>query len=296
MAIGFNSDRLVMLSVLGQISSPRVPTGAVYRIGHDGQPHIVPATGGIAYNVRVGDPATGWVGDHVEPAVSLRNPDDGANGGLNTFACVGNTATVVSGAARGATGTVTGKHGGIEHVMIDFARDVLEQMIPGDQILVRACGQGLTIHGFPDVAVTNLDPALAAGWLTERRGDQLIVPVAKTVPAAIMGSGLGSDNVSRGDYDVTLFDPETVEEYGLADLRLGDLVAILDAGAAYGRHYRKGAISIGVVAHADSYKAGHGPGVTGLLSALAGELHPVVDPGANIAALLGIGSHRVTAE
>lgn len=166
MTIGFNSDRLVMLSVLGQISSPRVPTGAVYRIGYDGQPHIVPATGGIAYNVRVGDPATGWVGDHVEPAVSLRNPDDGANGGLNTFACVGNTATVVSGAAKGAIGTVTGKHGGIEHVMVDFARDVLEQMIPGDQVLVRAYGQGLMIDGFPDVAVTNLDPALAAGWPT----------------------------------------------------------------------------------------------------------------------------------
>ncbi|CAA9549737.1 MAG: hypothetical protein AVDCRST_MAG33-787 [uncultured Thermomicrobiales bacterium] len=292
MAIGMNTDQLVMLSVVGNVSSPRVPAGAVYRVGHDGQPHIVPATGGIAYNVRVGDRAVGWAGDHVEPAVSLRNPDDGANGGLNTFACVGNTATVVSGAAKGATGTVTGKHGGIEHVMVDFAADVLGQLVPGDQILVRAFGQGLRLDDFPAVSVSNLDPALAAVWLTGLRDGQLVVPVAKTVPAAIMGSGLGSDNVSRGDYDITLFDPETVETYGLADLRLGDLVAILDAGAAYGRYYRKGAVSVGVVAHADSYKAGHGPGVTGLLSALAGEILPVVDAGANIAALLGIGTAR----
>lgn len=32
MAIAMNSDRLVMLSVMGNVSSPRVPTGAVYRV------------------------------------------------------------------------------------------------------------------------------------------------------------------------------------------------------------------------------------------------------------------------
>lgn len=187
---------------------------------------------------------------------------------------------------------MTGKHGGIEHVMIDFASEVLEQLIPGDQILVRAFGQGLRFDEFPDIAVSNLDPALAVVWLTEPRDGQLVVSVARKVPAAVMGSGLGSDNVSRGDYDITLFDRETVAEYGLDDLRLGDLVAILDAGAPFGRYYRKGAVSVGVVAHADSYKAGHGPGVTGLLSALAGEVLPVIDAGANIATLLGIGTAR----
>ena len=41
-----------------------------------------------------------------------------------------------------------------------------------------------------------------------------------------MGSGLGRDNTFRGDYDINLFDPETVREFGLEDLRLGDIVAI----------------------------------------------------------------------
>ena len=34
---------------------------------------ILPATGGISYNVRSGDSAFGWSGDHVEPGVSIRN-------------------------------------------------------------------------------------------------------------------------------------------------------------------------------------------------------------------------------
>ena len=42
----------------------------VYRIDRDGVPFVLPGTGGIAYNVKVGDPAFGWAGDHIEPGVS----------------------------------------------------------------------------------------------------------------------------------------------------------------------------------------------------------------------------------
>lgn len=103
-----------------------------------------------------------------------------------------------------------------------------------------------------------------------------------------MGSGLGRDHVFRGDYDITLFDPAIVEEYGLDELRFGDFVAILDADSTYGRHYFGGAVSIGVIAHGDSIIAGHGPGVTGLLSSRDGEIIPTIDAKANLADLLAL--------
>ena len=78
-----NEDRLVMLSVSGEISSP----GARPRMCYDGRIRVSPGTGGIAYNVRVGDPAFGWAGDHVEPGVSTKNKEDGPNQGYNTLSC-----------------------------------------------------------------------------------------------------------------------------------------------------------------------------------------------------------------
>ena len=283
-----NRDQLVKLSVMGEVSQPRVRAASPYRVSYEGQPLVVPATGGVAYNIRIGHRISDIVGDHVEPAVSMRNTDDTANGGLNTFACIGNTAEVVSGSAKGATGTVTGKHGGIEHVMVDFPFDTLEQMKPKDQILVKSFGAGLRLPDFPDVLPTSLDPDFFEAWVTESRNGKLVVPVTHTVPAKVMGSGLGRDNVNRGDFDITMFDEETVEEYNLGTLRLGDLVAILDSDSTFGRYYHKGSVSIGIIAHGDSFQSGHGPGVTGLLTSKSGAIEPVVDPNANIGQILGL--------
>lgn len=288
MTIATNKDRLVKVSVMGQVTPPRYDTRSPYRISHEGAPRVLPGTGGITYNVRVGDRVHGLVADHIEPAVSAKNPDETANGGFNVLSCVGNEAVVASGEARGAKGIVTGKHGGAEHVMIDFSDDVLAKMLVGDQILVRGFGTGLAIDAFPSILCSNLDPRLLEAWVTEVKDDKLVVPVAKCAPAAVMGSGLGRDHVFRGDYDITLFDPAVVEEYGLADLRFGDFLAILDADATYGRHYYRGAVSIGVIAHGDSIIAGHGPGVTGLLTSRSGEILPVIDPRANLAEALGL--------
>lgn len=283
-----NREQLVKLSVIGDVSQPRVRAASPYRVSYVGQPLVVPATGGIAYNIRVGHKISDIVGDHVEPAVSMRNPDDTANGGLNTFSCIGNPVEVVTGNAKGAVGTVTGKHGGIEHVMVDFPFDVLEKMKPGDRMLVKSFGTGLRLLDFPDVLPTSLDPDFFEKWVTETRNGKLVVPVTHTVPARVMGSGLGRDNVNRGDYDITMFDAETVEEYNLGSLRLGDLVAILDADSTFGRYYHKGSISIGIIAHGDSFQSGHGPGVAGLLTSKSGAIDPVIDADANIAQILGL--------
>jgi len=78
-----------------------------------------------------------------------------------------------------------------------------------------------------------------------------VVPVTHVVPAKVMGSGLGDNNVYSGDYDIQLFDETARKEYGLEGLKLGDLVAISDADHSYGRIYRQDAVSVGIVVHTD---------------------------------------------
>ena len=289
-----NRDRIVTISVQGEVSAPVMRTS--YRVGYDGVARVSPATGGIVYNVRVGDTVYGWAGDHVEPGVSSKDKDEAVNTAYNTLACVGNRAVVVSGEAKGSSGVVTGKHGGIEHVIIDFAPSILEKLAIGDKILVRAAGQGLEIADFPEVKVMNLDPDLfermdieVTGAAAGRgRKAKLSVPVVAEVPAVLMGSGLGASTAHSGDYDITTQDPPVLAKLGLDKLRFGDLVAIRDASSFYGRSYRRGAVIIGVIIHSDSKIAGHGPGVTTLLTANHGEIEPRLDPKANVAVLLGL--------
>jgi hypothetical protein len=296
-----NRERIVTISVQGEISAPIM--SQLYRVGYDGVARVGPATGGIVYNVRVGDSAYGWAGDHIEPGVSTKDKDERVNAAYNTLACVGNRATVVSGEAKGAGGTVTGKHGGIEHVIIDFEPSVLEKLAVGDKILVRARGQGLALEDFPSVGVMNCDPDLLermgleavggsspAGSAGSARAGKLRLscPVVAEAPAYLMGSGLGAPTSHSGDYDITTQDPPVLARLGLNKLRYGDLVAVRNASSAYGRSYRRGAVIIGVVIHSDSKVAGHGPGVTTLLTCNRGEIVPRIDPQANLALLLGL--------
>ncbi|MCS7114589.1 MAG: DUF4438 domain-containing protein [Nitrososphaerota archaeon] len=285
-----NIDRLVKISVIGEVASPVY--GSVYTISADGVPMVLPGVGGITYNVRVGDPACGWEADHVEPGVSIRNKENdprfgqGANTALNVLSCVGNEAVVVSGDAKGARGVVTGKHGGIDHVLADFPPETLEKLMLGDKVLVKAFGLGLKLLDFPDVKVMNMDPRFLEALDPKPNGDKLEVPVTHVIPAAIMGSGLGANQTYSGDYDIQLFDENVRREYGLDDLRLGDLVAILDADHSYGRIYRKGAVSVGIVVHTNCVTSGHGPGVTTLMTSSSGKIVPKIAPKANIASLL----------
>jgi len=283
-----NADHLVQISAIGDVTTAWYLPHTNWFINFEGEPRVVPNCGGITYNVRVGHPLKDLVGDHIEPAVSMRNPDEHQNAALNLLACVGNRARVVGGAAAGATGTVTGKHGGIEHVMVDFTPDILEQLVPGDKIVVKTHGQGLQLLDFPDVKCMSVDPNLFDAWITEARDGRVVVPVTHRVPAGIMGSGLGANSAYRGDYDITMFDEAMVARYQLESLRMGDIVAIVDADASFGRYYLQGAISIGIICHGDSTLSGHGPGVTGLLASRSGKIEPVIDANANIGTILGL--------
>lgn len=286
-----NVNRLVRISVMGEVASP-VYGRSIYNISAHGVPVVLPGVGGITYNVRVGDPACGWEADHVEPGVSIENKENdprfgqGANTALNVLSCVGNEAMVVSGEAKGAKGVVTGKHGGIEHVLVDFQQEILEKLMIGDKVLVKAFGVGLKLLDFPDIKVMNMDPLFLEALDVKPFEDKLEIPVTHVIPASIMGSGLGANQTYSGDYDIQLFDEATRKEYGLDDLRLGDLVAIMDADHSYGRIYKKGAVTVGIVVHTDCVTSGHGPGVTTLFTSSAGKIIPRVDPKANIAYLL----------
>ncbi len=282
-----NRDKLVAISVQGEVSHPK--SVYPYRLTTDGQAVVLPGTGGITYNKKIGDSCMGLMADHVEPGVTLKRGDAVENGGLNVLACVGNTARVVSGDAKGAMGYVTGKHGGAEHVMVYLPEDALEKMAVGDKVLIKGFGTGLQIDGYPEVKVMNLDPDLFEKMgITETDDGVLEVPVAVEVPAHLMGSGIGSNTAYRGDYDIMTADPEAYEQCNLGKLRFGDIVALRDCDTTFGRGYLKGAITIGVVIHSDCVIMGHGPGITTLLTCKTGKVRPKLVEKANIADYLGV--------
>ena len=152
-----NEQRLVKLSVQGEISPPGYSD--LGKVDAQGKIFVLPGTGGISYNVKIGDLANAFEADHIEPGVSTRNPDTRSSNAYNYLSCIGNEATVITGDAKGAKGFVTGTHGGIEHVILYFPEDALEKMNIGDKVNVKSFGQGLQLLDYPDISVMNLDPA-----------------------------------------------------------------------------------------------------------------------------------------
>jgi len=290
-----NKEKLVMLSIQGRVSYP-VKRGP-YRITHEGKPVIVPGVGGITYNIKVGDCAFGWEADHVEPGVSTvvdeEKRGEAPNVAYNILACIGNRARVVSGEAKGDSGIVTGHHGGIEHVLIDFPQDTLEKLSIGDKILIKSYGQGLKLLKFPEIKVFNLDPDFLERLnIIDLKDGTIDVPVTCHIPAKLMGSGIGAASVASGDYDITTADKSMVKKYKLDRIKFGDIVVISNADNSYGRNYREGAVTIGIVIHSDCVLAGHGPGVTTLLTSATGRINYHFDEQANIANYLKIGTKR----
>jgi hypothetical protein len=239
-------------------------------------------TGGITYNAKIGDPCVGWVADHLEPGVSARNKEDEYNQAFTVLSCIGNEATVRSGDAKGATGIVTGKHGGCEHLILHFSDDVLEKLNIGDTISVKASGQGMELLDFPEIKMRSVSPALFEKMNIREEDGKIKIGVAKIAPMGVMGSGIGHSGTARGDFDITMFDDDTVQKYNLKNLRFGDIVAIENADTRYGRTYRNGACTIGVIVHGNSHIAGHGPGVTTLFTSSLPLIEPFIDEKANL--------------
>ncbi len=281
-----NKKSVIQHGVQGKVAHPKF---GGYRVDTDGNPHVIPGTGGINYNVKVGDSAFGLAGDHIEPGVTIKNPDAKENAALNIFACIGNTAKVVSGDAKGATGFVTGSHGGVEHLLVHFDADVLEKMTYDDKVLIKGYGQGLKLEAYPDIKLMSIDPNLLEKWGIEEKDGMLEVPVTAKIPHGLMGSGVGSGFSQKGDYDLITSDMEKIEALGLNALRFGDFVLIEDTDCSFGLGgYLKGASAVGVVVHSDCIKNGHGPGISIVMTSKKALIKGKIDKKANIADLLGV--------
>lgn len=275
-----NKDKLVKVALRGEI---RHPVFGSYKVSHEGNPVILPGTGGITYNHRVGDSCMDLVGDHVEPGVSIYHPSKRESDALMYLSCVGNEAVVTTGDAKGARGWVTGSHGGIENVILDFTLEDMEKMDIGDRIQIRSFGQGLELTDYPDIKVMNIDPDLLGKIGIEEKNSILEVPVAAKIPAYLMGSGIGTASAATGDYDIMTADPAANEKFGIDNLKFGDIILLEDCDNTYGRGYLKGARSLGVVVHSDCVKMGHGPGVMVILSSKKSMIEGRLSSEANIA-------------
>jgi hypothetical protein len=233
-------------------------------------------------------------GEHIEPGVSstLDHKNKKASAGYQFLSCCGNQAKVISGEAKGSIGSVVGHHGGVEHLMLDFPDDVLDQLTCDDKFLIKGYGQGLKFTDHPDVFIYNTDPDLLEKMgLKERKDGKIEVPVNVVVPGYAMGSGIGALSMTTGDYDILCHDESVVKEFNLDKLRFGDFVAVLDHDNRYGRTYRKDSITIGMIIHSDSPLGGHGPGMMTLMSATDNKLVPLLDDSANLGAILNIGRY-----
>lgn len=287
-----NQADLVVLSVAGHVAHPGFPglPAEPYRLASDGTPFLLPTYGGIVYNVSVGDRAFGWAADCIHPGVSIRQDDDNANRGLNVFACIGNRARVVTGQAAGATGVVTGKSGRFsEQVIVHFPVEARRSMAVGDQILVRAEGVGLRLTDHPDVSLKGISPELLAALPTREEDGRVLFGVAATVPAHLVGAGLGLTS-EGGSLHLQSTDRALLAELGLDRLRLGDVVAFEDTDSRYNHGYLRGARAIGVVASTDGPRAGYGPGVAVLMTAPDGRLGTFDAPDTNLVSHLGLES------
>ncbi|NJR12869.1 DUF4438 domain-containing protein [bacterium] len=106
MSIRTNQDKLVSVSVMGQIASPGFAglPALPYQLTSTGQPFLLPTFGGIVYNVSVGDSAYGWLADCIHPGVSIKLSDDNNNRGLNIFAWRGQCGNCHDGRCQRHTG------------------------------------------------------------------------------------------------------------------------------------------------------------------------------------------------
>jgi hypothetical protein len=275
-----NESFLVEMAVMGNVSQPSLRYPG-YTMDASGVGRVWPGMSGVVYNARVGDPAFGWAGDHVEPGVSIANPDAAAEFALHYLTCIGNRAVVTSGLAKGAEGIVTGEHA---RMLVDFPTQANDLICVGDPIQIFALGRGLMLSDFPQIELKKVSPRLLHSLRIEivEGGKKIRIPVTMELPPRIMGSGaeLNSEYV---DQDLMSGDRALMSELGIDQMRLGDIVVIPNADHRWGRGYRKGAASIALCIHGDSVMTGHGPGILTLMTTDEPIIEWVIDPTANIA-------------
>ena len=287
-----NVDSLVKMKVRGEIIHPELWVERGFATTWDGRPKLTVGIGGIVHNVRVGDPAFGWVADHLNAGVAVSSMDSNTQRGVNVFSCIGNEATVLTGAAKGAKGIVVGKTyffaGRSYRIIVDFEPEDREKLSIGDRIEIEAYGTGLSIEGLEELRVLSLDPTLLPKLGVKVEDGKLHVPVVKTLPGSLMGTGVGRGGAHMGAWDIQSCSPELNKEYDLHNMRFGDIIAVEDVTCEYGTSVYENHVIIGVISHGESELGGHGPGIAVIFSGPKDKLIPVHDSKANLAYILGL--------
>ena len=267
--IVFNTRGLVVVRAAGVV----LQAAANEVVDHAGRHEVRPGQGGVLIAPRFGEPADGWLADHLEPGASVGDQDPSVDAALGILSCVGNRARVLDGPAAGAEGIVIGKHGA---VLVAFGQAATALLAPGERIVIDTHGLGLALEGEPDIAFRSCSPVVAHGLVASRTADGRIrVAVARVLPAEAAAAGLGMPSV-RFNIDLQVDQPTTAG--AAVGLRLGDVVALLDQDHAYGRRYRPGWVAIGVVCHGSSIPGGHGLGMVTLLTGPLSRIEVVADP------------------
>ena len=288
MSLSINDDKLITISVMGFIAHPSFPglPAEPYRLSSNGTPFLLPTYGGIVYNVSVGDSAYGWMADCVHPGVSVTFPGELGNRGLNILACVGNTATVMTGEGKGIKGVVTGKSGRFsEQVIIHFPKAMREKFAINDKIVIKARGVGMAIASYDAMRLKSLSPELLRALKPKVAKGRIQIPDVAQVPAHLVGAGSGLTS-EGGSIHIQTTDVKEVANHGLDKLRLGDIVALTDYDSRYQLGYFRGAVGIAVVGQTNGPRAGFGPGLTLLMTDAKGSIEPVIKAGTNLVSLL----------
>jgi Domain of unknown function (DUF4438), N-terminal/Domain of unknown function (DUF4438), C-terminal len=279
-----NKDKLLTLAVQAQIA-PAQPSRS-YVTTWDGKPKMAIGTGGINYNLRLGDKVFGWAsGDRATVGVSAEGGDERNAGSWATMTSLGNEVKVIGGEARGKTGLVVGKFG--MTVLLQFEDDVLDLLAVGDPVQVKARGFGLELVGVDGVMAHHLTPELLEKFAALREDGKVEAAVVKEIPAEIVGQGAGGSSLT-GNWHIQTCYPPDIQKYALDELRFGDFVFLRDTQTDYGKGYYKGGGTVGVVCSGPSDISGLGIGVTPVLSTRSGKIVPRLDPTANLAKYLGV--------
>jgi uncharacterized protein DUF4438 len=267
----------VAVNMLGMVEHPALGD-TPYRVDAGGHPYVPAGDGGLVLGVRLGDPVSALAGDHVAPGACLVHPESAARFALISYACIGNRAEVRTGRAAGARGVVIGKRGEDGRVITGFRQEDLARMRPGDQVTVRACGQGWQHPDVPPgVVVMNAGPGLLGTLPVAWPGDgPMTVGVRAILPSKLAGNGIGRP-AAAWDLDLQLPAGPGGPPAGADGLLLGDLVAVTGLDARHNMGYRKGWLTVGVVVHGTSPLPGHGPGITPIVTGPATALSAVAD-------------------
>ncbi len=278
-----NVESLIQMAVAGYVSQPSFKNPG-YIPNNDGKSVIYPGMFGVVNNVKVGDKAFGWAGDHIEPGVSIDSEHINEHFALHYMVCTGNKAIVRSGEAKGSIGIVTGEHA---RNLVHFEQNTLDKICVGDQIDIITHGRGLKLLDFPDIELKKIDPNLLKSMNLKIVDKKLIVDVAMELPIRIMGSGaeLNSEYV---DQDLMSGDRSLMKKLKIDQMRLGDLIVINHADHRWGRSFKKDYISIAICIHGDSVMTGHGPGIMTIMTGKRKNLGWKINKKANIKNILKV--------